>query len=319
MKLLNHLLFAAINVLIMATNAASFTYNQASLTELEQAIQVSEKAYSDIVDGSEKHIRWHNNTPQKTKFAFVYLHGFSASRQELSPVTERVADQLGANVFYTRLRGHGRGDDAMAQASIDEWKQDTLEAYEVGKLIGENIIIISTSTGGTLATWLVSLPELENVVANIMISPNFAVQSNSAWLMQSKLGLTIAKWMNGDYNEFTPVSEQHAKYWTERYPLEALTPMLDLVDEIDDLDKSAITVPQFLIYSPRDKVIDVEKVVSTSKEFTSSDVVVTPFNDSTDHVQHVLAGVACSPESTDSMVQIIVNYLKQRLTPELEQ
>jgi len=289
--------------------------NIKGLANLDRYLQQSESKFSDIVDGAEKHIQWVSSntnraTHTQTELAIVYLHGFSASRQELSPVLETVANRLGANVFFTRLQGHGRSDDAMAEGSVAGWKNDVREAYEIGQAIGKRVILIGTSTGATLSTWAITQSFAKDTRANIMISPNYGVQSNSAWLMKSSLGIKIAKWINGDYHSFTPVSEQHEKFWTERYPLEAVTPMLKLVDEVTELDKSKTDVPQLLIYSPTDQVIDVAKVQSTAKEFSNAEVRVHPFTESKDHVQHVLAGVACSPESTNAMVELLVNYIQ---------
>lgn len=279
------------------------------LEKLSLVIAQSEQKYSDIVKGSEKHIRWYQNNAKRTALSLVYIHGFSASRQELSPVTERLADQLGANVFYTRLAGHGRSDDAMAQATTDAWKKDIEDAYNIGRIIGRDVIIISTSTGGTLATWLLAQPDTDQPLANIMVSPNFAIQNNSAWLLKSSWGMSLAKWIKGDYQSFTPISPAHAKYWTERYPLEAVQPMLELLDEVDELDKSPIATQQLIVYSPDDKVIDVTKITQVSKQFTNSTTQLIPFSHSKDPYQHVLAGIACSPESTDHMIELLANYI----------
>jgi len=216
-------------------------------------------------------------------------------------------------VFYTRLRGHGRSDDAMAEASIDTWKKDVIEAYKIGQAIGDKVVLISTSTGGTLVTWLLSQEGIEQPFANIMISPNYAVQSNTAWLLKSSWGLRFAKMVNGDYNSFTPISDAHGKYWTERYPLEAAQPMVHLLDEIDALDKSQISTQQLIVYSPNDKVIKPQKVIDVSKEFNSSKTKLHAFTQSTDPYQHVLAGIACSPESTDDMVDVLSNYVSRLL------
>ena len=282
-----------------------------TLEPLVKVIQASEADYTDIVEGAEKHIRWYQGQPIKRDIAFVYIHGFSASRQELSPVTELLADRFSANVFYTRLTGHGRSDDAMAEASVLAWKKDIQDAYDIGRIIGKKVILISTSTGGTLATWLLAKEDTKQPFVNIMISPNFEVQNPNAWLLKSSLGTWLAKKINGDYHSFTPLSEAHGKYWTERYPLDAVTPMMQLLDEVDDIDKSTISAPQLIVYSPNDKVINTEKISQLHNEFSSSDTRLHPFTQSTDSYQHVLAGVACSPESTDEMVNVLTDYLNE--------
>jgi hypothetical protein len=119
--------------------------------------------------------------------------------------------------------------------------------------------------------------------------------------------------MNGDYHSFTPQNELHSKYWTERYPYEALVPMVNLVDQVLELDKSTISSPQLIIYSPNDQVVDATQIPETALQFTNAEVTLHPFTSSTDSSQHVLAGDACAPESTNEVVTIISDYLTNQL------
>ena len=300
------LFFITIGLLTLNDKANSVELN---IEQIDDYLISSEQQFSDIIDKTQKKVRWHQGQIKKTEYALVYLHGFSASSQELSPTTEILSDKLKANAFYTRLAGHGRSDDAMAEATVDAWKKDTLEAYQIGQLIGHKVIIVSTSTGGTLATWLLNQENIPSPFANIMVSPNYAVQSKTAWLLKSWLGLKIAKLINGDYNSFDPQSAEQSKYWTERYPLEAVRPMLSLLDEVKELDKSKISSPQLLVFSPKDRVVDVSEIKSVAKQFTNSKTTLVEFIHSTDPYQHVLSGKACSNDSTEKMVDELFGYI----------
>lgn len=293
--------------LTLKLNTAAAT--QTNLPELEAAISAAESNFTDIVPGAEKSIRWFKSV-QQTELAIVYLHGFSASAREISPVTEQLADALGANVFYTRLTGHGRSDDAMATASVDRWLADTRQAYEIGQAIGKRVVVISVSTGGTLAAWLATQPFAKDMLANIMLSPNFGIKSRSGEIVRWPWGFALAKFMSGPYREFTPQSELHKKYWTERYPIEAVVPLVKLVDLVRALDFSQVTTPHLLIYSPNDRVIRVDRVQEFAAKLSSAAVQQVPFLESTDPYQHVLAGDACSASSNSSMLSLIENYLR---------
>jgi len=86
--------------------------------DLDAYLAESEAQFDDIVPGTEKIIIWANpNTKAKTDVALVYLHGFSATRQEAAPLSDLVAEELDANLYYTRLSGHGRDGEAMTEAT----------------------------------------------------------------------------------------------------------------------------------------------------------------------------------------------------------
>ena len=122
--------------------------------DLNHYLNQSESRFSNIREGLNKEILWANAEEKQTEYSIVYLHGFSASRQEISPVMEKVADALGANLFFTRLSGHGQTTEALSESTPKEWFQDATEALEIGKRLGEKVILVGTSTGATLALWL---------------------------------------------------------------------------------------------------------------------------------------------------------------------
>lgn len=280
-----------------------------SITTIDAYLSKTESSFEDIVEGSEKLVRWHNKEIRQTDIALIYLHGFSASRQEISPVTENLADQLGANIYYARLQGHGRSGDAMAEGTVDGWKEETRDAYEVARLIGKKIILISTSTGSTLSAWLATQDFAGDLSASIMVSPNFGVKSRTAGLMRWNWGLQLAKWINGPYYSFEPQNEYHSQFWTERYPMEALVPMIHLVDEINEIDAAKITTPHLIVYSPDDKIVDVPSTLKFVERMENSSVKLSPFTGAEDPSQHLLAGKACSPSTTDKLVSTIKDYI----------
>ena len=54
--------------------------------DLDSYLAASEAQFSDIVPNTEKTIIWASEPGQKTDIAVVYLHGFSATRQETAPL-----------------------------------------------------------------------------------------------------------------------------------------------------------------------------------------------------------------------------------------
>ena len=75
-----------------------------SLIQYVSTIESKHQIKSD----NEARIVWNNDSlKNKTAYAIVYLHGFSASQEEGNPVHRNLAKQLGANLYLSRLSGHG--------------------------------------------------------------------------------------------------------------------------------------------------------------------------------------------------------------------
>ena len=70
-----------------------------------------------------------------------------------------------AQIFIlTRLNGHGRDGDALADAALGDWLNDVSEAMAIGEQLGKKIILVSVSTGGTLSTWAAAQPQFANTI-----------------------------------------------------------------------------------------------------------------------------------------------------------
>ena len=120
------------------------------LSNVEKQIKSDEDEAHKLRQNIGKKILWAGKSSQKTSLSIVFIHGFSATRVELSPVIEEVAKSLGANVFFTRLTGHGQDGIALSDATFSDWITDTNEAIRIGEVIGDEVILIGSSTGCSL-------------------------------------------------------------------------------------------------------------------------------------------------------------------------
>ena len=129
-------------------------------SELKDWLVEHEAQNPHIVDGAEACIKWAAQ-PNVTEMCFLYIHGFSATRQEIAPVTELIADHFNANAVYARLSGHGLTQDSM-NATAEEWLQSVVDSWEIASRIGKKVVLIATSTGAPLSVWLNEQIELTN-------------------------------------------------------------------------------------------------------------------------------------------------------------
>ena len=163
----------------------------AEASVLESYIATSERRHK-IKPDNEARIVWADSTKKKTEYAVVYLHGFSASQMEGDPIHQRFAKQFGCNLYLARLADHGVDTtESLLQFSADRFWQSAKEALVVGNAIGEKVILMSTSTGGTVALMLAA-EYPDKVFALISMSPNIAINDPAAFLLNDPWGLQIA-------------------------------------------------------------------------------------------------------------------------------
>ena len=183
-----------------------------------------------IKDNNEAKIIWADSSHQVTEYAIVYLHGFSASQMEGDPVHRNIAKQFKCNLYLARLAEHGlTGSDAILNLTAENLWVSAKDAYAIGKKIGKKVILMSTSTGGTLSLKLAAnFPEIAGL---ILYSPNIEINNPSAFLLNDPWGLQIARMVQGSkYNNVAYTHKDFPKYWNPHYRLEATVALENLIE-----------------------------------------------------------------------------------------
>ena len=137
------------------------------VNELTKYIAAREDSVVGLKEGNEAYIVWADETNKsKTPYSIVYIHGFSASPMEGDPVHRFLAEHFGANLFVTRLPEHGIDrKNGMEYLSAQALANAAGEAYQIGKSLGDEVIIVGTSMGGALSLLLASQqPDIKAVV-----------------------------------------------------------------------------------------------------------------------------------------------------------
>ena len=259
-------------------------------SEVEDYVNSKEAKVLNIKPNNHSQFIWKDSL-NKTKYSVVYLHGFSASHGEAYPILQNFAERYECNSYLPRLYLHGLNDiDAFVNLTPKKWLESAKEAIAIGKAIGEKLIIISTSTGSTFATYLAANdPDIE---ALVMTSPNFDLYDSKSQLLVKPWGKQIfKKMMGGNYRQWQ-ANEAVNKYWTTKNRIEAHVAIRNLLNQTmtDEVFKQ-IAVPTFVGYyykdeNNQDDVISIKaienfrKLISTSKD----KVRILPFASASRHV-----------------------------------
>lgn len=271
-----------------------------------------EAAHDDIRPGAEARIDWADQPGAPSETVVLYLHGFSASAEEIRPVPDDVAAALGANLVYARLSGHGRTGPAMAEPRAGDWVADTAFFLDIARAVGDRVLVMGTSTGGTLAAWAMTEAEMAQDVAGVVfVSPNFAVANRQARLLEWPLARHWVPLVAGAERSFVPLNDAQAAHWTSAYPTVATVSLGTLLRGLRGRDLSAATQPALFVFSDEDRVVRADAtreaaarwggpVTLAAQDLPASGV---------DPVGHVIAGDIMSPAMTGPVTRTVLDWV----------
>lgn len=188
-----------------------------SIYNLDDYLLQQNKQVVNLKPNNQSRIHWADSV-RRTEYSIVYLHGFSASPMEGDPVHREFAKRYGANLYIPRLAGHGIQDEqSFENLSPGELIESAKEAIAIGQLIGDKVILMSCSTGSTLALYLsANHPDL--IHANLLFSPNIDLYAGSSALLTMPWGQQLTSVLMGDSRSITSMKgTEMEQYWTTTY------------------------------------------------------------------------------------------------------
>ena len=287
-----------------------------NLMSLEQWITEKENALGNVRSGNASQIIFNDSVPKKTKFSVLYLHGFTASGREGEPVHRDIAKALGANLYIPRLYGHGLEEtEPMLGFNNEDFWESGKEALAVAKQLGEKVIVLGTSHGGSLSLSLATDPD---IAALYLFGPNIAVYDPKAKLLSKPWGLQIARLVKGgNYHYMVTSNEEKKNYWTTKARLESLIHMQKFLDvKMRKATFKKVQAPVFLGYYYKNDSLQ-DQVVSVPAMLEMYDQLGTPqhlkqkkaFPEAGDHVLTSYL----STENYEAVTREVLQFLSDKL------
>ena len=249
----------------------------ASINTLDAYITAMEAPYK-IKPNNEAKIIWADSSKSQTEYAIIYLHGFSASQMEGDPVHQNIANQFNCNLYLARLAEHGIDTtEDLVNLTADQYWESAKLAYAIGKQIGKKVILMSTSTGGTLALQLAATyPEIAGL---ILYSPNIEVFNPSAPLLDNPWGLQIGRAvLKSNYVDIKYKDSAYPKYWNSHYRIEGVVALQNLLEAtMTEATFKKIHQPTLALYYYKDEAHQ-DNVVKVSAIQKMMQQIATPGN-----------------------------------------
>jgi esterase/lipase len=239
--------------------------------------------------------------------AIVYLHGFSASPKEVSPVPELIAEKLRLPLYMPRLAGHGLAPEDLGNLTYLELIQSAFDAVESARQLSPEIIVIATSTGATLSETLLRLGV--PLKASIYLSPNFGTYNPFTFLLTSPFGKELARLLVGTDYEWVPAVDLQHQYWSTKYPSSGLVAMAQAVKVAQQLRETSTKIPQLTFFGHNDQVIDVEKARAYLSENSIGQF------ERIEAPNHLLAGDIVLPKNNEAIVNRSLRFIETLALP----
>lgn len=283
----------------------------AALDAFDDWLSAREAACPDLREDNHARIEWVDGERRQRPLAIVYLHGFSASPMETTPLCDRLAEKLGAHLYLPRLRGHGRSPEALSAADDADWLADAREALAVGLRLGQRIILVGTSTGGTLATLLAAEAEPGQVAALILLAPNFGIADRRSSLLSWPGARRWLHWLVGRERVVDAEHDAHARYWTLRYATHTLVSMYALVRRLwRRVRPEQLAVPVLAVFCDDDQVVDARRTRAFMGRVKDGEIMTVAASGAGS--DHVMVGDAFGAENTDAVLARCLDFLGSR-------
>ncbi|MEO5892586.1 MAG: alpha/beta fold hydrolase [Ferruginibacter sp.] len=249
-----------------------------AINDLEKYVTGNE-AIHHLRPDNEARIVWANDSiKQKTPYAIVYLHGFSASQEEGNPVHRNIAKTFGCNLYLSRLAEHGIDTtEQLLNLTADNYWKSAQQALAIARQLGDKVILMGTSTGGTQALQLAAAYP-NDIAALILYSPNIAINDPNAWILNNHWGLQIARLVRGgNYNVPEDDRPVYKQYWNKPYRLEAAVALEEMLETTMKKETFAkVKQPALLLYYYKDEqrqdpVVKVSAMQEMFKELATPD------------------------------------------------
>ena len=227
--------------------------------EVVDYINDKEEKIDSLEQNAKKQIIWNSISNKKTEYAIVFIHGSFATGFQQRESLIKIADKLEANLFISRLSGHGVGFEGTKGVSAYDFIEDTAEAIAVGNKIGDKVILIGFSAGSGLAMLASQDQKLKSKIHSLVLIAPPTLTVRPIFVLAS-IGLLFKRTHEFNFPKFNGLSyEEWGPYWVNKFESSlprAFWKVLSSVKIKNDIDQ----LPMIIFYDKRDRVVNFERV-----------------------------------------------------------
>ena len=287
--------------------------------DIDGYLKQKESEVSDIYPYAEKTVFWNNSKKNKTKYSIVFIHGFTTTGYQSKEFLNKLSSEIGANLFMTRLSGHGVPYEGTNQMQIDKIMYDVAEAIIIGERIGENVILIGHSLGGALSMLAANDELLSKKIDTLVlfapgnsgISP-FAFMNTLISSLVDRTG-SLCWLIDCDPRSFMdlPEDEKWENYFATDFDTNVFYQIARIPFATDSISYDAISTSALVFYDENDRLVNAGKLKSNFEKWAAKNKVVSIETLETDRGRHMFPSIA-NPHLDQLFLNEIKNWLSEQ-------
>ena len=305
-------LIAIIGIIIIWTCIAMFPIltveklpnNFPSISDIPEDIdgylEQKESEVNDIYPYAEKTIFWKNSNKNKTNYSIVFIHGFTTTGYQSKEFLNKLSAELNANLFMTRLSGHGVPYEGTKQMQIDKIMHDVSEAIIIGEKIGENVILVGHSLGGALSMLAADDEVLSKKIDTLVLfAPGNSGFSSFAFmntLISSLVDRTgsLCWLIDCDPRSFMelPDDEKWENYFATDFDTNIFYQIARIPFATDRISYDTISTSALVFYDENDRLVNASKLKSNFKKWAAKNKIVSVETLETDRGRHMFPSIS---------------------------
>jgi len=287
--------------------------------DIDGYLKQKESEVSDIYPYAEKTVFWNNSKKNKTKYSIVFIHGFTTTGYQSKEFLNKLSAALNANLFMTRLSGHGVPYEGTKQMQIDKIMYDVAEAIIIGERIGENVILIGHSLGGALSMLAANDELLSKKIDTLVlfapgnsgISP-FAFMNTLISSLVDRTG-SLCWLIDCDPRSFMdlPEDEKWENYFATDFDTNIFYQIARIPFATDSISYDTISTSALVFYDENDRLVNAGKLKSNFEKWAAKNKVVSIETLETDRGRHMFPSIA-NPHLDQLFLNEIKNWLSEQ-------
>ena len=276
--------------------------------DVESYIAEKEMLFQNTNPRAKKKIIWFDDTKVKTEYSIVYLHGSFATGVQQEDVLVKIAKRLEANLFISRLTGHGSGFESTKSIEAKNFLEDAAEAVAVGNQIGNKVILMGFSAGGTFALMATKDQKLNKKIDHLVLVAPWTPKLTLPYFIAAT-GLFFKSQYKFNFPRmFNLSNEEWGPFWVNEFHRTLPRQLWVAAFSGRKLKFQETTIPLLVFYEEKDKVVNavgVKKIFEQwkgPKKIINNDTNLGGFN------YHDIIGILNSPQD-DFFVEGIKNWI----------